>query len=84
MAYEMIAEQTFGGDLNKTSVLSAYHQRIDQVKRTLTPDRLLVFDVTEGWSPLCEFLDVPVPEMEFPRLNDASQFWKDFGKDHSA
>lgn len=37
-------------------------------------DRLLVWSVAEGWEPLCEFLDLPVPEVPFPRLNDSTQF----------
>ena len=41
----------------------------------LGEDRLLVFDVKEGWEPLCRFLGVPVPEgVPFPRLNDAAEF----------
>jgi hypothetical protein len=44
------------------------------VRQTIAPDRLLVFDVREGWEPLCTFLDVPVPDTPFPRLNDAEQF----------
>ena len=33
----------------------------------------LVFDVREGWQPLCDFLDVPVPEEPFPRGNDTQE-----------
>jgi hypothetical protein len=38
------------------------------------PDRLLVFTVSEGWQPLCDFIGVPVPEAPFPRVNDRAQF----------
>ena len=31
-------------------------------------DRLLVWEVKEGWGPLCKFLDLPVPQEPFPRL----------------
>jgi hypothetical protein len=41
------------------------------VKAHVSGERLLVFDVAVGWSPLCEFLDVPVPAEPFPRINDA-------------
>jgi hypothetical protein len=37
-------------------------------------DRLLEFEVAEGWEPLCDFLDRPVPDEQFPRLNDAEAF----------
>jgi hypothetical protein len=45
------------------------------VKRTVRSDRLLVYEVSEGWGPLCAFLGVPVPESKpFPRLNDTAEF----------
>ncbi len=30
---------------------------------------LLVFNIRDGWNPLCEFLKVPVPEIDFPKLS---------------
>jgi hypothetical protein len=45
------------------------------VRETIAPERLLVFDVKEGWEPLCAFLGVPVPEDEpFPHVNDTAAF----------
>jgi Sulfotransferase domain len=38
-----------------------------QVKSHVPADRLLVWDVREGWEPLCKFLQVPVPNKPFPR-----------------
>ncbi|XP_018648960.1 putative nad dependent epimerase/dehydratase [Schistosoma mansoni] len=33
-------------------------------------DRLLIFDPKDGWTPLCEFLNIPIPEnVPFPHLN---------------
>lgn len=32
-------------------------------------DNLLIFDVREGWSPLCEFLGKSIPTIEFPHRN---------------
>ena len=40
------------------------------VKATVPPERLLVFSVKEGWEPLCNFLDQPVPDEPFPHIND--------------
>ena len=37
-------------------------------------ERLLEYRVQDGWEPLCRFLDVDVPDAEFPRINDAAQF----------
>jgi hypothetical protein len=46
----------------------------EEVKRTVPSDRLLVFEVKEGWKPLCDLLDVPVPDVPFPRVNDTAEF----------
>ncbi|MFI9554666.1 sulfotransferase family protein [Nonomuraea endophytica] len=43
----------------------------ETVRRTIAPERLLVFDVREGWEPLCAFLGAEVPDEPFPHLNDA-------------
>ena len=37
-------------------------------------ERLLVYDIKEGWGPLCEFLGVEIPDKPFPHLNDAEIF----------
>ena len=39
-------------------------------------DKLLIYNVKEGWAPLCEFLEVPIPKEPMPRSNDKGQFVK--------
>jgi len=46
----------------------------EQVTRTIDPARLLIWDVSEGWEPLCEFLAVPVPDVPLPHINDRTEF----------
>lgn len=36
-------------------------------------EQLLVFDVKEGWEPLCAFLEKPMPASPFPRVNEAHE-----------
>jgi hypothetical protein len=43
---------------------------------TVPADRLLVWNPREGWEPLCEFLDVPVPDTPLPHVNDTENFQK--------
>lgn len=79
-ANTIIAEQTCGGDLDdKSAVIAAYQQRIDEVIDSVPADRLLVFDVRDGWEPVCRFLGVPVPAIEFPSSNNKEEFWQHFG-----
>ena len=45
-----------------------------EVIETVPPDRLLVWSPKDGWEPLCEFLELPVPDAPFPRVNDSAAF----------
>jgi hypothetical protein len=46
----------------------------DIVRNEIAPERLLVFQVAEGWAPLCRFLGVDEPGVEFPHENDLGDF----------
>ncbi len=46
----------------------------DEVRLAVPAERLLVWSVGDGWESLCRFLDVPVPSMPFPHLNDSKEF----------
>lgn len=45
-----------------------------EVIDTVPAQRLLVWSPADGWEPLCSFLGVPVPQADFPRVNDSAQF----------
>jgi hypothetical protein len=68
--------RTFSGRLTDRAHCQAVFARHNQaVQEAISPDRLLVFDVKEGWEPLCAFLGVSVPGDEpFPRVNDTAAF----------
>jgi hypothetical protein len=46
----------------------------EEVKAAIPPERLLVYEVSEGWEPLCRFLGVPVPAEPFPSQNSRAEF----------
>ncbi len=66
---------TFHGRFrDKEYAIHCYNQHIDQVCRSVPAKQLLVFDVRDGWAPLCAFLDEPVPQgVVFPSSNDRAQ-----------
>ena len=56
---------------DKQYAMRIFEQHIQEVREAVPADRLLIFDVNQGWGPLCDFLGVAVPvDMPFPRLND--------------
>jgi len=50
-----------------------FTERTSEIVNSIAADRLLVYHVSEGWEPLCKFLDTPVPDMEFPRINSRNE-----------
>ena len=39
-------------------------------------EKLLVFKLEDGWKPLCEFLDKPIPTKPFPHENKLASLSK--------
>lgn len=77
---DMVGRKTFGGDMgDRETALAAYRLRTEQVRAAIAPERLLVFDVAEGWEPLCRFLGVRVPDTDFPHRNLRADFWEALG-----
>ena len=56
--------------------LSFFNEWKEQVIAEIPADKLLVFEVKEGWNPLCKFLGVPVPDTPFPNVNDTKSIQK--------
>jgi Sulfotransferase domain len=63
-----------GAQTDSASMRSAMERFNQEVQDNVAPDRLLVWSASEGWEPLCEFLEVPVPSTPFPHLNDRKEF----------
>lgn len=75
MSEEVVWQGVFDGRFEDAEyALSVYEGHIAAVRREVPADRLLVFDVTEGWEPLCDHLGVEVPDEPFPRLNATAKF----------
>lgn len=67
----MIWDGLFEGRFeDRERAIEIYRQRTAEVAAAVPADRLLVFSVDQGWEPLCNFLDVPIPDEAFPRVND--------------
>jgi hypothetical protein len=74
MGNEIIWQGTFDGRFeDRSHAIEVFVRHNEEVKRRVPAEKLLVFEVKEGWGPLCEFLGAEVPDKPFPRLNDAAQ-----------
>lgn len=75
VARRVIWDDTFQGRFtDRDHAIDVFHRHNRRVRDLVDPGRLLVFDVAQGWEPLCAFLGVPVPPEPFPHLNRAAAF----------
>lgn len=73
---QLIWQGDFAGRFaDRDHAIAVFNQHNAAVQAYVPPERLLVYQVKEGWEPLCRFLDVPVPQdLPFPHLNDSRTF----------
>lgn len=76
MATGVIAKTGFPEGLDRDALIKAFNAHNDAVKDTIPAKQLLVYQVKDGWAPLCEFLGKPIPAEPFPRTNDRAEFWE--------
>jgi len=68
-AFKRSWEILFDGDFERNAKMG-YERHYDHVRSLVPPERLLEYHVKDGWEPLCKFLGVPEPDVQFPKGND--------------
>ncbi|TFK53829.1 hypothetical protein OE88DRAFT_1733696 [Heliocybe sulcata] len=53
---------------------TSFTRHNDYVRQLIPAEQLLVYEVGEGWERLASFLQVPIPDVPFPRVNDTDDF----------
>lgn len=59
---------------DKEKAIRFFRQWNEQIKQEIGEENLLVYNVAEGWLPLCKFLGTPVPAEPFPKTNSRNEF----------
>lgn len=68
----MFWDGLFGGRFtDKEYAIEVYHNHNQEAIQSVDPGNLLVYDVKQGWEPLCAFLGVDVPPEDFPHANSS-------------
>lgn len=72
---KLIEERIFGGRLDdKAHAIALYEKNIAEVQAAFSSDRLLTYTTGDGWSPLCRFLERPIPAEPYPQSNSTAEF----------
>ncbi len=73
--FEKVIGRLFDGQLHDHDrLIEVFNRHNAQVRATIPAERLLVFEVAQGWDPLCAFLGVPVPDSPMPKVNSTEEF----------
>ena len=81
MAYELIWDGIFDGRMDdRAHVIAQFEAHNQQVIDAVPANKLLVYEPGQGWDPLCTFLDVSVPEEDYPRVNSTEDFKTQWAK----
>lgn len=73
--FDRVIGDLFDGRLrDHDHVIDVFQRHNATVRQTISADRLLVYEVAEGWAPLCDFLGVPVPNAPMPKVNSKEEF----------
>jgi hypothetical protein len=79
MVRDVIFERTFDGKLadlaHAIAIFDAHNQSVIDA---VPADRLLVYRPGDGWEPICDFFDLPVPVEDYPHVNSSEEFPKLF------
>ena len=77
----VIGNGVFGGRFDDRShAIATYEAHNAAVQAALPAERLLTYDVSEGWEPLCALLGKPIPTTPFPRTNSTAEFRARIGR----
>lgn len=59
----------FGGVYTQSLFLERAMQHAENIKEMLSSDQFLSYNFQMGWTPLCDFLNTPIPNAPLPVLN---------------
>ena len=71
----------FDGKLNdRDRLIAGFRAHNAEVRRVIPAERLLVYFAADGWGPLCDFLEVPLPAEAMPNVNSTQEFKARFAR----
>ena len=76
MGKRVTGKSGIAAGMSRDELIGAFRNHCDAVKASIPENCLLVYEVKQGWAPLCEFLGKPVPDEPFPKTNSREEFWE--------
>jgi hypothetical protein len=76
MVANVVSKTGFPPGLDIDGLKKAFNAHTETVRNTIPTDQLLIYEVKQGWEPLCRALGQKVPAEAFPRTNNREEFWE--------
>ena len=74
-AMDIIWNPVFGGRVDEPNhAMGVFQAHNEAVQRAVPNERLLIFEASQGWPPLCDFLSLPIPDQPYPHTNTTQEF----------
>jgi len=74
---QKVFEELFEGQFeNKHKTIQKFEALNNEIIKTIPSEKLLIYNVQGGWQPICQFLNHPIPQEEFPNKNSTKEFRK--------
>jgi hypothetical protein len=78
MVKTIVWEGTFQNRFpDRAYAIDVFQRHNAEVQRVVPAEQLLVYEVNQGWEPLCHFLATPIPTTPFPHTNRSEDFLKE-------
>lgn len=74
MIMEIYDTQYPDGFTDPEAAKASFRAHNARVEAGVPAERLLVWNVSQGWEPICAALGLPVPEEPFPKSNSTEEF----------
>lgn len=59
---------------DRSAAIAAYERHNADVRASVPPDRLLEWNASDGWKPICEALGIAPPDESFPHVNSTEEW----------
>jgi hypothetical protein len=82
MVVEMMRERFTPDWSDRDAAIAAYERHNEHVRETVPAERLIDWQPSDGWEPICAALELPVPGAPFPRENTTADFRARLGLQH--
>jgi hypothetical protein len=74
MVVEMMRERFTPEWRDRDAAIAAYERHNEQARLAVPAERLIEWQPSDGWEPICAALNLPVPRAAFPRENTTADF----------